>query len=268
MSEVAEGAEALAEEVVQPVEGAEPATPAVADELDEIIEPTPKPKQTARERIEELNAKYREQEREAQRQRDRADRLEAERAKPEPKDEDPEPDPASYEYGETDARYLKDVAKHAGRQAAREATSQARTEDAGIAAQREQVRGFLGKVPTAFPDGEPAGLKAYKALPSISPAIQDIVLSSEVGPALADHLGAHPDDFERISALPPHRQAYELAKIEDRYTKPASKPIKRAPDLGDPPEPARGKGGKFEIDPATTDFAAFERRADALKAKA
>lgn len=59
------------------------------------------------------------------------------------------------------------------------------------------------------------------------PARQAII---ESGPQVLHYLATHPDEVERISALPQLRQASEIFKLEDAVNKPAPKRVSKAPD--------------------------------------
>ena len=78
------------------------------------------------------------------------------------------------------------------------------------------------------------------------------VMESPIGPELAAFLGNNPEELRRIKALSPRRQIAELGKIEDKLTKPASKPkTTAAPPPIAPVRPASSKPtrsvGKMEL---------------------
>ena len=86
-----------------------------------------------------------------------------------------------------------------------------------------------------------------------------MLLASDIGPKLAEHLGDNPRELDRLSALPPHLQTYELAKVEARLSRPAAPVAKTATEAPEPAPQARGVGGKFKVAPDTSDFAAFDK---------
>ncbi len=223
---------------------------------DEAQAEAPKPKQTAQERIAELTAKRREAERDAEYWKAKAlqPAPEARRPQAQAADEDPEPDPADYEHGEMDVRFIRDVTR---REARLEFRSELAARDAHAAVQ-SKFQTFEQRTAEQFPDGEPEGLSVLKALPTLSQAITDVILTSENGPRLADHLGKNTRELNRLSALPPHLQAYELAKIEMKLS--ASPTAKTATDAPPPTPQVRGAGGRFTASPDTDDFAAFEKQ--------
>lgn len=263
MSEALDGAvEAAAEDVslVQQVETSETPGDDAAAETVEVEAEQPKPKKTVKERIDELTWKLRETERREAALLDRLQRPatahEARQPQAQAANEDPEPDPADYEHGELDVAYIRDITR-------REARLEFRREQADLDARRAiqtKRTTFDQRVVEQFPDGEPEGLARLKTLPSLSEAIADVILTSETGPKLADYLGTHITELNRLSALAPHLQAYELAKIESKLaaaTPPSPKIVTDAPE---PPPRARGAGGQFKVSADTDDFAAFEKQ--------
>lgn len=238
-----------------------------AAETDDGEGDQPKPKKSASERIAEVTKARREAERVADQARRDAEywREQALRQQPQPKAQEPqedgEPDPANYEHGELDARFIREHATYHARQTFRE--EQAR--HAQQSRVQTALQTFEQRLGEQFPDGEPEGVRRLRALPQLPGAVQEAILDSEVGPKLADHLGQNTRELNRISALPPLQQARELAKLE---LKLAPKPAPSAKTVTDAPEPAqqvRGAGGRFGVAPDTTDFAAFEKLADAKR---
>ncbi len=239
-------------------------TPADDAGAPEGEQPAPKPRKSAQERIDEVTAARREAERKAEEAERRAAYWEGiaqgqqtttPANAPAPQ-EDGEPNPDDYEYGETDARFIRDHATHHARKAAREEFAQ----QAAQSRQQAVFDTFTQRVQAQYPAGPPAGLLALQRAQSIPTAITDVILASESGPKLADHLGTNPGELARLSALPPTLQAYELAKIEARITT-APPPRKTATDAPPATPQVRGAGGQFGTAPDTQDFAAFERMA-------
>lgn len=259
MTEATEGApEGVAEDTAAAVEAAENAAPVeehIGDEPAAAPEPA-KRKPTAQERFDELTREKYEARREADYWRAKA--LEREQpAREKQPDEDAEPDASSYEYGESDARYIRDVARFDARQ---EARAQAQAQEQQRRAQ-VQVATFETRLREQFPDGEPEGIANIRRMATLSAPIQDLILTSEIGPKIADHLGANPAEIARLSALPPHIIGRELGKLEARLETP---PPPKAKTVTDAPEPApsvvRGAGGRFTVAPDTDDFAAFDKQ--------
>lgn len=236
----------------------EPATEAAPDGEGE----QPKPKPTAQERIDELTRLRREAERDAAYWKAKAtqpaDQPAEERQAPKPSTGDGRPDPEDFDFGIADERYLEALTDWKAEQAVQKALgsrdAQQRT--------TQVVQTFQERASKAYPQGEPEGLKAYRALDTVPPAVQDVVLASEVGHRIADHLGANLNELRRLADMPPHMQAYELGKLESRFANPAPAPSpKTVSDAPPPPTTvARGAGGKFTVAPDTDDFAAFEKQ--------
>ncbi len=244
-------------ETTQETPGDDPAANEPPAEGAEGEQPPVKPKQTAQERIDELTREKHEQRREAEFWREKA--LQA--STPEPKAEpeaqaDARPDPNQYEYGDTDPAYIEALTdwKVDQKLAQRFGEQDQRTQIA------RTIETFKGRVAQSFPDGEPEGMKAYRALQEVPVALQDIVLSSENGPKLAAHYGSNRAELERLSGLSPTMQAYEIAKTEARLSGPPPAPVKTVSNAPEPPgHMSRGAGGKFTVSPDTDDFAAFEK---------
>lgn len=218
----------------------------------------PKPKKTAKERIDELTWQKRELERQNQALLDRlgGKQAPAQVAQQIPQG-DGKPSPEGYEGGVYDPAYIEDLTDWKAEQAVtRRLEANKATETV-----RSKLSTFESKTGELYPDGEPDGLQAFRQLPVVPPVISEILMESDIGPKLAEHLGDNPREFERLSALPPHLQARELTQLENRLTAPATEPkptpktITAAPE---PPPTARGAGGRFQVAADTTDFAAFE----------
>jgi hypothetical protein len=219
----------------------------------------PKPK-TAQERIDEITGQKHEATRraeaaEAELERIRAARKPAEEPEPK-KNPDGRPDPEDYDFGIADEKYLEDLTDWKAEQAVQKALG---NRDAASSA-RQAVTSFRERATKAFPDGEPAGLKAYRALDKVPAAVQDVVLVSEVGHKIAEHLGANQPELTRLAGLSPTLQAYELGKLETRFST-ATPPPNNVSQAPEPPNTtARGAGGRFSVPADTDDFAAFDKQ--------
>lgn len=229
-------------------------------------EPEAKPKKTAQDRINELTRKAREAEREREYWREaalsgRVSALESRQAQVHPRDTAPNPD--DFAGGDIDPRFMIAQAKFEAKQeirAEQQAEQQARTT-------QERVQSFIARESSFFPEGESDGLSAYKSMPHINPVVQDVVLTSDKGPLLAEYFGDNPAALHRLSALPAHMMGFELAKIEAGLgTTPAPAPSPNR--LTQAPSPApkpRGVSGQFSVAPDTNDFGAFEKYADRVR---
>lgn len=218
----------------------------------------PKPKKTAKERIDELTWRLREAERREATLLDRIGGKQAPAQEAQPTAQgDGRPNPEDYEGGVYDPAYIEDLTDYKADQAVSKHLAANKANETT----KTKLSTFGERVTALFPDGATEGLQAFYARPTLPTAMTEILLESDIGPKLAEHLGDNPREFERLSALPPHLQARELTLLETRLTaptpepKPAPKTTTNAPE---PPPQARGSGGRFQVASDTSDFAAFE----------
>lgn len=225
----------------------------------------PKPKKTAQDRIDEVTAARRQAERDAKEAREEAERWRAlaeQRAATSqtqtPQGGDGKPNPEDFQDGVYDPAYVEALTDWKADQA----VSKRLSERDQVRTQQTALTAFNARAAEAFPDGEPDGLKALKALPQLSQTIAMTILDMDDGPKVADHLGANRAELSRIESLAPHQQVLELAKISTRLASaPAASPVNRTPNAPIPPEGAvRGAGGRFTVAPDTEDFSAFKKR--------
>lgn len=106
----------------------------------------------------------------------------------------------------------------------------------------------------AYAAANPDYQDAYNALASsvrLQPTTLEVIAASDHGPAVIKHLGTHLDVADRISRLPPHMAAAEIARIEAQVKAPKAKPVSNAP----PPAPQVGGASTVSKDPdrMTTD---------------
>jgi hypothetical protein len=103
--------------------------------------------------------------------------------------------------------------------------------------------------------------EAAEALSSsvrMHPATLEVIALSDFGPAIVKHLGTHLDVADRISRLPTHLAAAELARIEAQVKAPKPKPVTQAP----PPASTVGGGAAVQKDPermSTDEWLAWRR---------
>jgi len=223
----------------------------------------PKPKPTAKDRIDELTAKRREAEREAEYWKAKALQAPTTPAPaPQATPEEQEPDPADYEHGEMDAGFIRDHATFHATKAFEERLAKLNRERAEASAQTAwQAKEEAAQ--TKYPDYrekvvDGAARQAWDCTQDMATAIRE----SDLGPDLAYHLATNPGEARRIASLSPHSQIRELGKLEAQLSAPAAPQPKLVSSAPDPIPAVRGNGGRFEAAPDTGDFAAFERLAE------
>lgn len=155
-------------------------------------------------------------------------------------------EPPSIENFQNVNEWANAVAKHAAKQA----QEQARKEFSERQQQTQQAQVFESYAAREreYSASNPEYADAYQALQSsvrFHPAILEVLAASDHGPAVVHHLGAHLDVADRISRLPPHLAAAELARIEAKVSAPRTKPVTKAPN----PAPTLGGGATASKDP-------------------
>lgn len=188
-------------------------------------------------------------------------------------DESP-PNSADYQYGELDPRYISDLSRY-------ETLKTIREEDTRRAQAQQQHRENAGRaeMATKFREFESDGLARYDDFAEIvtepanrgewalSPLLASLILDSEHGPDIAYHLASDRKEAKRVFELTPAKQAAWFGQREavlSAETPAAGNPalrVSRAPES--PRRQARGSGSRQPASPDTTDFAAFERMANA-----
>jgi hypothetical protein len=132
---------------------------------------------------------------------------------------------------------------------------------------QEQVFGQYAERERAYAAANPDYHDAYNALASsvrLQPTTLEVIAASDHGPAVIRHLGTHLDIADRISRLPPHMAAAEIARIEAQVKAPKAKPVSNAP----PPAPQVGGASTVKKDPDAMPIDEWVRwRRDQLKAK-
>lgn len=237
---------------------------APADDSATDAEQAPKPKKSAKERIDEITWEKHEAIRRAEAAEAERERLAAQIAQlsaqlPQQSDDLP-PNPQHYEYGELDVNYIRDVTRY-------EIKLEQKAQDEQRAFQErqktfsEKVSSFMAKSKEAFPDGPSNGLSVFlHASTPVTEEVAELVASSDVGPKLAEYLGDNIAELHRINALPAHMKGFEIARIEARLSVPAETKPPPKPKAPIPPETLpRGTSGRFAVSPDTDDFSAFEK---------
>ncbi len=220
----------------------EPVAPSVAAEPEpdkSVTPPSPTSKRTERRQLrdqEQINETIRRAVTEATEATERRLRAElgkpAVEAKPEPAapivdPKDPEPQESEFD---DYRKFVQAVARWEIRQEKREAAAEAEKTKATDAetAQRTQ---FHERASTwiqrrdAFaavtPEFEAKAVPYLDTITANTP-IGDVLLESEVGPQMALYLATHPEEAQRIDALPPVSALRALGKLEARFDTPTS----------------------------------------------
>lgn len=221
-------------------------------------DPPAQPKRSAQDRIDELTRARREAEREAAHWK----RLAQEGKQPEPQPkpqaaEDAEPDPTKYQYGETDAGYIRDLARFEAR---REFKAEAERHQQRTQAQT--VEQTWTERQADFAKDNPDYREVIDRDWVCTPVMADAIKTSEEGARVAYHLAQHPDEARRIAGLNPLAQVRELGRLEAKLATPAAPPTPQPKTVSDAPPPhpqARGLSGRFAPAPDTDDLDAFEK---------
>ena len=214
-------------------------------------------KPTAKDRIDELTRLRREAERDAEYWKAKA--LQAPQTKEAPAEQpaaNTKPDPEKYEAGEFDPRYIEDLADWKAEQVVERRLAKLSEENQ----RRESDRDWQSRVSRAsetMPDfEEKVILGAQREAWACTPEMATALRASDKGPEIAYHLASDPAEASRIARLSPALQLMELGKLEAKLTQPKQRTVTNAPE---PAPQARGSGGKFQVNPDTNDFAAFDK---------
>lgn len=192
---------------------------------------------------------------------------------PQQRQNDGAPDPSNYQYGDSDSRYIADLARYETRQTFRAEQAkvaqdqQAHQRQQSAAAHEQALADFGVKGSAKYEDFQEVVLDSANAGEwPLSPVVGELVLTSDHGEDIAYFLATHHDEARRIANLPPAKQAAWFGQQEallssqlpDAGTREVPKATK-APPL--PSARARGGGSKASVSADTTDFAAFEAMA-------
>jgi len=175
------------------------------------------------------------------------------------------PDPAKYTYGDLDPAYLEDLADYRAElkvQALREemqATEQqqvAQREAQQLKARAEQAAQVGSERYADFTEVVIEGAEEGE-WPLTQPMLQAALESDHTADILY-YLATNVTEAEKVSAMDQRQLDRWLGRMEVQFERPAARKASKAPP---PVNSARGSGGRFSADPATADFAAFEKMA-------
>ena len=155
-----------------------------------------------------------------------------------------EPDVNKYtdqlQYNADYRTYLKNMAKHEGRQAARETQKQEREESQKRAQEdgrKKVIDSYNANVTKArekYPDYDAV---AHADGVPITAHMRDAIVESDNGPDIAYHLGQNVQEAFRISQLPPRRQLMELGLLSAKLAQPAQAAAPVVPKAPTTPAP-------------------------------
>ncbi len=225
----------------------------------------PKPKKTAQERIDEITAARRTAERDAKYWRDVAEgRVKPNGGTP-PKEEAKAPNPDDYDLGRSDERYIEAVIDYRVKKGLDEVQGnvaqslQVQAAERAWEAKQDAARSELADYDTVVQTHDPVtGAPKWPC----SEVAAEAIRTSDAGPKIAYHLASNPDEARRIAALSPLAQVLEIGKIAASVSTEAKTETKTTSAPKPPGNQARGAGGVFVPNAATTDFAEFEAMAN------
>lgn len=198
-------------------------------------------------RINELTRKYHEERREREATAARLQQLESELSSYRNPAPDPSLDPQAYvqHLAREEARALLEGER---RQWAQQQEQQRFQSLAQTHVQREEAYA------EQHPDYAEAA-DAFVSLAGSNPALAEVLMSSDHGPAVVHYLGLHLDEAERILSLPVHLQAAQIARIEARVSAPKAKSTTKAPD----PVPTLGGSSAVSKDPSKMSYEEYKK---------
>lgn len=270
-----------------------------SEEEEDEEEPEPQPKKknrkSARERIEELVAKTREQERREAELVRRLEQIEAQANKVEKPDDEvaqtplremlpadaPSPDAVDkdgepvYALGEFDPAYIRDLTKFTIEQE-READRKQQKEEAQkreLETAQQQIQqkyaDNLEKVKEEYPDYPEKILNLEPVVKDLDPEYGDyiasLIMQSDAGPQIMYYLSDNIGEAQKIVASGPTAATLAIGRLEARFItadgdEKRNKPEKKVSKASPPPEQrTRGAQGKFRVRPDTDDLDAFEK---------
>jgi hypothetical protein len=206
------------------------------------------------ERLNEVTRLRRTAERERDAEREARQRLEAELAKYQRPATDPNDRPPTlYDFNGDAAAHARALAEYVEQRLDRKTQEQQYR-----SAQQEAARKFderAAEFARTAPDFHDR-LDDLARTVQLHPATVEAIGHSDHGPAIAYHLAQNLDVADRISRMPPHLAAYELARIEARITAPKPQQTTKAPD----PVPVLGGASALASkDPGKMSYAEYKK---------
>lgn len=249
-----------------------------ADEQDD--DPTPvKKKSRAQERIEELNARYRETERQLNELKARLEQKEE--PKPQPQVEvvnkAPSPDDVDesgndkYPLGEFDPAYIRDLTRHTlneereALKAREQAETQQREADSQKAALVAQWEEKLVPARERYPDFQERGQELVAQFDGINPQYGEYltatIMSMDYGTDVLYHLATHPDEARAIVNSGAAKATIALGRLEAKFADAEAEKQLARPKISKAPTPPahinKGSAVAKAVAPDTDDLDAF-----------
>lgn len=238
-----------------------------------------KPKLTAKERVEQLNAKYREEERarlaaeaELRELKERQAKEVKEPVKEAPASVGPTPDDKDengedkYPLGEYDPEYIRDLHRFERDEMRKEIAKEFQQQqenaarDAAVTALQSEWSGKVEAAEERLPDLRERGLQLEQALAGADPAVIEslamTIMTLENGPDVLYYLSENVEEARAIARGGPNA-LIALGRL-DGYVKPSKTEVKLVSNAPEPPPSrTRGTGGRFTVAPDTEDLDAF-----------
>lgn len=152
---------------------------------------------------------------------------------------------------QTHAEYIKAVARHEAKQAAKEAVTAERSAETAKTQQQKATEAFQAReaeFKAAIPDFDEVMAEAGDV--QVSDAVIYEIVSSENGPQLKYYLAKNPDEAARLSKLNPIQVAREVGRIESRFsTSQAEAPPVKTTGAPPPPTPTGKNSATATKDP-------------------
>lgn len=248
---------------------------------DEDIVEKPK-KQTAQERIQEINAKFRESERRAIELERKIKELEAPKVEvktPTNVSGEPGPDDLNedgtekYPLGEFDGKLAADRAQYhvdkrwAELQEEQVAKASAEAQKTAMAEQAQYweaklVEAESGELPDIREDAVTIVNEFSNLDEQYGNYLASTLMSLDKGPEVLNYLATNMDEARKIVAMGPTKATIALGRLEARFLTEGDGKVK--PKVSAAPEPPknlnRGAGGKFVVPDDTDDLEAFEAK--------
>jgi hypothetical protein len=224
--------------VVEKIEAPAPvSSDATAEQTQDQKERDDKGRFVPQERVNEITRARRQAERERDELRQQLEFMRSQT--PQPQQQAGIPDPS--ELGWDLQQWGKALTENVSRTAYEQAQAQIRQEqqqayEAQLLQQFEaREQAFAAQSPDYFDR-----VQSLMGTVTFTPAVGEILATSDHGPAVLDYLAQHLDEADRISRLPPHMAAAQIGRIEAKVSAPKAKPASNAPA----PVPTLGGGAR------------------------